>query len=148
VTLFQPTVTRVTPSFLQGVRHLTSLSTFLSWENLFRKEHLGRMHVEHLTVSCATSCGRSSVNMDSRHSDTRSLGPSTLGYLSLTSSLGKDSRTTSLPSRTLDPNKLHRPHSRLSTITFPNDPSQAPAMYKSLRPQACLSNNSAHSTPS
>jgi hypothetical protein len=27
-------------SFLQGVRRLTSLSTFLSWENLFRKEHL------------------------------------------------------------------------------------------------------------
>jgi hypothetical protein len=65
-----------------------------------------------------------------------------------TSSLGKDSLTTSLPSRTLDPNKPHRPHSRLSTVTFPSDPSQAPAMYKSLRPHACLSNNSAHSTPS
>jgi rabenosyn-5 len=40
--------------------------------------------------------------------------------------LAKDSRTTSLPSRTLDPNKSHRPHSRLSTVTFPGDPSQAP----------------------
>ena len=43
------------------------------------------------------------------------------------SPLGKDSRTTSLPSRSLDPNKPHRPHSRLSTVTFPSDPSQAPA---------------------
>ena len=54
---------------------------------LVQEGAFGRMHVEHLTVSCATSCGRSSVNMDSRlgHSDTRSLGPSTLGYLSHTS---------------------------------------------------------------
>ena len=43
-----------------------------------------------------------------------------------TLSLAKDSRTTSLPSRTLDPNKPHRPHSHLSTVTFPSDPSQAP----------------------
>ncbi len=42
-------------------------------------------------------------------------------------SLGKDSRITSLPSRTpLDPNKPHRPHSRLSTVTFPSDSPQAP----------------------
>jgi rabenosyn-5 len=44
-----------------------------------------------------------------------------------TLSLGKDSRITSLSSRSLDPNKPHRPHSRLSTVTFPSDPSQAPA---------------------
>jgi rabenosyn-5 len=44
-----------------------------------------------------------------------------------TLSPGKDSRTTSLPSRTIDPNKPHRPHSRLSTVTFPSDPPQAPA---------------------
>jgi hypothetical protein len=44
-----------------------------------------------------------------------------------TLSLGKDSRITSLSSRTLDPNKPHRPHSRLSTVTFPSDPSQASA---------------------
>ena len=44
-----------------------------------------------------------------------------------TLSLGKDSRTNSLPSRSLDLNKSHRPHSRLSTVTFPGDPSQAPA---------------------
>jgi rabenosyn-5 len=33
---------------------------------------------------------------------------------------------TSLPSRTLDPNKPHRPHSRLSSVTFPSNPSQVP----------------------
>ena len=44
-----------------------------------------------------------------------------------TLSLGIDSRITSLSSRSLDPNKPHRPHSRLSTVTFPSDPSQAPA---------------------
>lgn len=44
-----------------------------------------------------------------------------------TLSLAKDSRTTSLPSRSLDPNKPGRPHSRLSTVTFPSDPPQAPA---------------------
>jgi rabenosyn-5 len=44
-----------------------------------------------------------------------------------TLSLGKDSRITSLSSRSPDPNKPHRPHSRLSTVTFPSDPSQAPA---------------------
>ena len=44
-----------------------------------------------------------------------------------TLSLGKDSRITFLPSRSFDPNKPHRPHSRLSTVTFPSDPSQAPA---------------------
>lgn len=42
-------------------------------------------------------------------------------------SSGKDrSRTASLPSRTLDANKPHKPHSRLSTVTLPGDPSQAP----------------------
>jgi len=41
-------------------------------------------------------------------------------------SLGKDSRITSLPSRSLDPNKPHKLHSRLSTVTFPSDPPQAP----------------------
>ena len=41
------------PSFLEGVRRLTSLSTFLSWENSLRKERL------------------SLVNADSRHSDSR-----------------------------------------------------------------------------
>jgi hypothetical protein len=33
---------------------------------------------------------------------------------------------TSLPSRTLDPNKPHRPHSRLSTVSFSSVTSQAP----------------------
>lgn len=44
-----------------------------------------------------------------------------------TLSLGKDSRIASLSSRSPDPSKPHRPHSRLSTVTFPSDPSQAPA---------------------
>ena len=48
------------------------------------------------------------------------IAPSTL-------TLGKDSRITSLSSRSLDPNKSQRPHSRLSAVTFPSDPTQAPA---------------------
>jgi rabenosyn-5 len=80
------------------------------------------------TVSSSTSSSPTSTRTRKtstfRHVPARAaqtpIAPSTL-------SLGKDSRTASLPSRTLDPNKPHRPHSRLSTVTFPNDPSQAPA---------------------
>jgi hypothetical protein len=52
---------------------------------LVQEGAFGRMHVEHLTVSCATSCGtqlaeaQSTRTVDSQQSDSRSLGPSTLG---------------------------------------------------------------------
>ena len=80
------------------------------------------------TVSPSTSSSPSSTR--TRKTSTFRHVPSRAAQTPIAPSpltLGIDSRITSLPSRTLDPNKPHRPHSRLSSVTFPSNPSQVPA---------------------
>lgn len=77
--------------------------------------------------TASSSISSSPTSTRTRKTSTFRHIPARAAQTPTTLSLGKDSRTTSLSLRSLDPNKPHRPHSRLSTVTFPSDPSQAPA---------------------
>ncbi len=81
------------------------------------------------TLTASSSTGSSPTSTRTRKTSTFRHVPARAAQTPIVTSplsLGKDSRITSLPSRTLDPNKPHKPHSRLSTVTFPTDTPQAP----------------------